>query len=364
MTAEHAWRQLAFDDFDRLLDALRARGFRPVGPQEHDGALVLAELEAAAALPWGVRDEQGPGRYRLGPGDAGAFGHNATAGSWKTYLRPPERTLFTCGPDLVAREGAVDTGPFAFVGVRACDLAAMGILDRAVGAVDGAFRRTRDDALLVAVQCRTAAATCFCPSLGTGPELPPGADLELVELPDARSFRLRAGTERGAAILEALALPLADDDVEAQRTAQADAVRAAIGRRLDTQDLKARLQGAREAPGWDRVAQQCLACGNCTSVCPTCFCSKVEDRVDTAGTTAERVEAWDSCFHLDFTYVHDTHERTSVRARYRQWLTHKFAHWYDQFGTSGCVGCGRCIAWCPVGIDVTEVIPDVCGSPP
>ena len=89
-------------------------------------------------------------------------------------------------------------------------------------------------------------------------------------------------------------------------------------------------------------------------VCPTCFCTTVEDHSDLAGETAERVRSWDSCFTLDFSYVHGGSVRTETQSRYRQWMTHKLASWIDQFGTSGCVGCGRCITWCPVGIDITE----------
>jgi len=89
-------------------------------------------------------------------------------------------------------------------------------------------------------------------------------------------------------------------------------------------------------------------------VCPTCFCSTVEDTTDLSGLHAERWRKWDSCFTLDFTYIHGGSIRREGASRYRQWITHKLAHWHDQFGSSGCTGCGRCITWCPVGIDITE----------
>jgi sulfhydrogenase subunit beta (sulfur reductase) len=104
------------------------------------------------------------------------------------------------------------------------------------------------------------------------------------------------------------------------------------------------------------VASRCLGCANCTLACPTCFCASVSDTTDLEGETAARVRRWDSCFTLDHSYIHGGSVRASLRARYRQWLTHKLASWIDQFGVSGCVGCGRCITWCPVGIDITEEV--------
>jgi ferredoxin len=97
-------------------------------------------------------------------------------------------------------------------------------------------------------------------------------------------------------------------------------------------------------------------------VCPTCFCTTPEDITDVTGEHAERWERWASCFELDFSYLHGGSVRQSGVGRYRHWITHKLSTWYDQFGHSGCVGCGRCIAWCPVGIDITEEAARLAGS--
>jgi len=126
-----------------------------------------------------------------------------------------------------------------------------------------------------------------------------------------------------------------------------------MGRHLDTEGLKERLDRSYEVPHWDEVAKRCLACGNCTMVCPTCFCATMEDTGDLGNTLTERRRVWDSCFSIEFSYVHGGSVRTSAGARYRQWITHKLAAWHHQFGVSGCVGCGRCITWCPAGIDIT-----------
>jgi sulfhydrogenase subunit beta (sulfur reductase) len=125
---------------------------------------------------------------------------------------------------------------------------------------------------------------------------------------------------------------------------------------MESAGLRDLLAGNLEHPRWDDVAERCLTCGNCTLVCPTCFCSSIEDTSDLAGEEAARTRVWDSCFSLDYSYIHGGSVRTSGRSRYRQWLTHKLGTWHDQFGTSGCVGCGRCITWCPVGIDITAEV--------
>ncbi len=129
-----------------------------------------------------------------------------------------------------------------------------------------------------------------------------------------------------------------------------------MGRSMDTSGIKELLYRNLDHPCWENVASRCLTCANCTMVCPTCFCAAVEDTTDLTGERAERWRRWDSCFTMDFSYIAGGSVRSSPKARYRQWMTHKLASWIDQFGTSGCVGCGRCITWCPVGIDITEEV--------
>jgi sulfhydrogenase subunit beta (sulfur reductase) len=109
-------------------------------------------------------------------------------------------------------------------------------------------------------------------------------------------------------------------------------------------------------PRWDDVAKRCLSCTNCTMVCPTCFCSTVNEVNDLAGEKTTRERVWESCFNEEHSHTAGGAVHPTTKSRYRQWLTHKLATWIDQFGTSGCVGCGRCITWCPVGIDITEEV--------
>ena len=265
-------------------------------------------------------------------------------------------------PRRTALTGTVSAGGasprFAFLGVRACELHAIAIQDRVFLEgpwVDATYAARRRDCLLIAVNCGVPGGTCFCASMGTGPQADAGFDLALTELLDADShaFLVETGSDAGARWLDRVPHRAATPAELAAAAAVSARAAQGMGRSLDTEGIKELLQGNPHHPRWDDVAARCLTCGNCTMVCPTCFCTTVEDRGDLTGTFAERVRRWDSCFTLDFSYLHGGSVRNTARSRYRQWMTHKLAHWIDQFGTSGCVGCGRCITWCPVGIDIT-----------
>ncbi len=353
----------------KLIPLLGERGYEVIGPTVRDGAVVLDVIRKLDELPAGWGDQQASGRYRLKKREDDAlFGFNLGPQGWKRFLHPPELKMF---------EGARDNGGFkilrnppkparrVFFGVRPCELAAMDRQDQVFLSnqyTDPGYRGRRKDALVVAVNCTQAAGTCFCTSMGTGPKAEDGYDLLLTELLDGdHRFLVEAGTETGAELLAALAAR----EATAEDTAAADAAVAAtaqsIPRKLDTEGLKDLLYENFDHPRWDKTAARCLSCANCTLVCPTCFCTTVEDLSDISGASAERWRKWDSCFTDTFSYIHGGSVRLSVKARYRQWLTHKLGYWVDQFGESGCVGCGRCITWCPGRIDITEEVAAIRG---
>jgi ferredoxin len=348
-----------------LIEALAGRGYRVVGPTVRDGAVVLGELRGSEQLPVGWTDLQRPGGYRLARReDEALFGFNVGPQSWRQFLFPARVRLWHAerldGDDF--RILGQEDGPapqLALFGARACDLHAIAIQDRVFldgPHIDPIYQRRRNGVFVVAVNCTQAGETCFCVSQGAGPRASFGYDLALTEVLDGDMhwFLVETGSEEGEELLRAVehrpALPR--EVTTAERRIEAAAT--SMGRSLENDGIRELLRANYEHPRWAEVAERCLACANCTLVCPTCFCSNVEDTSDVTGNHAERWRTWDSCFTMDHSYLHGGSVRASVSSRYRQWLTHKLATWIDQFGTSGCVGCGRCITWCPVGIDLTE----------
>lgn len=349
-------------ELQRLIGRLQADGFQPIGPTVVDGAVALAPVGDVADLPFGTDVMQAPGRYRLAEtGNPAGLPAGPPANAWKRWLYPPEERLWhgrRSGSGFVV---TVDDAPpprYALFGVLACDLAAIAVLDRALGGdapADPRYAARRRTALVIALNCTRVADTCFCASMACGPAVRHDCDLVLTELADGPELRIlaEARSPEGQALLRAVAAVEADAD--AMTAARASVEAAAVGqRRAMVADVAALLGRNAEHPHWLQVAERCLACGNCTLVCPTCFCSTVEDVTDLAATATERRRLWDSCFTLGFSYIHGGSIRHSTASRYRQWLTHKLSAWWEQFGSSGCVGCGRCIVWCPVGIDITE----------
>ena len=356
---------LTRDDFARVLQALRDDGYLIVGPVVRDGAIVHDEISGIADLPAGWTEVQEAGTYRLvRRADDALFGYAVGPHSWKQLFLVPRLRLWSAqraadGFTVEAEQG--DRPRLALVGARSCDLHAIAIQDATLRDgvhADADYSARRAEVFVVAVNCGQAGGTCFCVSMGTGPRAEAGFDLALTEIIDQGTHRfvVEVGSERGSALLARVGgVPATAADLSAAQ-AIVERTASSMGRRLDTTGIKELLYRNLEHPRWDDVASRCLTCANCTLACPTCFCTTVEDVTDLTGDHAERWRRWDSCFNLEFSYIHGGTVRSSPRARYRQWLTHKLATWIDQFGTSGCVGCGRCITWCPVGIDLTEEV--------
>ncbi len=358
-----------------LVDLLDRRGFSVLGPTVRDGAVVPGRIATLDDLPRGWGDRQQPGSYRLRRrDDAALFGYAADALSWKSVLFPA-RELIWAGDRTAegftveggSTPGALGDPPYAVLGIRSCDLHAVAVHDRVLrdrSYPDPRYAARRRDAFLVTVACADPSGTCFCVSMGTGPRAESGFDLALTELLEGEHrFLAEPGSDRGTAVLAELPTrPAAAADPAAAEQVT-ERARARMGRSMDTLDIRDLLYENAEHPRWDDVAARCLSCGNCTLVCPTCFCTSVEDHTSLAGDHAERWRVWDSCFTTDFSHLHGGSVRSSPRSRYRQWMTHKLASWIDQFGTSGCVGCGRCLTWCPVGIDITEEVAAIRAAP-
>jgi ferredoxin len=356
-----------------LIDVLKRRSYRVIGPTLRDQAIVYDDIAGIADLPEGWSDEQDGGHYRLKKrGDKALFGYAVGPHSWKQFLHPPVLPLWRAekhhrGFDIVDENQP--SPRCAFIGVRSCELHAIVIQDRVFLSgpyIDPHYHARREGTFIVALSCGHAGGTCFCVSMNTGPKAQNGFDLALTEMVTEGShfFLIEVGSELGGQVLG----EIPHEEAKGADITQAEAVvartAANMGRTMEAGDIKDLLLRNLQHPRWDDVAERCLTCGNCTMVCPTCFCTGVEDASDVSGQIATRSRHWDSCFTMDFSYIHGGSVRNSAKSRYRQWLTHKLATWHDQFGTSGCVGCGRCITWCPVGIDITEEVRAIRDSEP
>jgi len=364
--AQRSEHVLDSDQLGKLIEALVRQGYEVLGPTVRDGAIVYDRVESVRDLPAGWTDEQEPGRYHLKRReDEALFGYAVGPQSWKRYMHPAELRLWSAerhgGAFRILNNDEKPERPYAFLGARACELAAIAVQDRVLledKYRDPVYDGHRCGAFIIAVQCTRTAATCFCASMGTGPRVSGRFDLVLTELLGSKGHRflVATGSDRGAEMLTQLQAAPATEEDRQEAGARVDAATRQQVRSIDTTGIKELLYENFEHPRWDAVASRCLTCANCTMVCPTCFCTSVEDVTDITGDHAERWRRWDSCFTQNFSYIHGGSVRTSAKARYRQWMTHKLASWIDQFGSSGCVGCGRCITWCPVGIDITEEV--------
>lgn len=359
----HYTAVVQLEHFGSLFEILQQQGYRTIAPTVEDNAIVYSPLDSAGEMPVGIIEHQAGGSYRLEQTDRKTlFGYVVGPQSWKRYLNPPTRELFKVSRYKkgfeIEPQGEEDT-PMAFIGVRSCELAAIKIQDKIF--TEGEYKNTgyltlRKDNFIVAVNCTRTGDHCFCVSMNTGPKVSEGFDLAVTEvISENEHFLLvESGSEHGNEVLEKMPHEKADQATIEKGRQAVDKAAQNMGRNLDRENLKEKLYSGFDSSHWEEIAKRCLTCGNCTMVCPTCFCTTTEDSASLGGDEACRICRWDSCYNLDFSYIYGGSIRSTEQSRYRQWLMHKLAYWPDQFGMLGCVGCGRCITWCPVGIDITE----------
>ena len=354
---------------DALLKNLKEMGYKLIGPKVSGSAILYDEISSIDDLPRGRGDEQAPGRYRLRDrGDQMLFGYTSALYSWRRFLHPPMREIYaarrTKRGDFELEPKEIEVEKLALIGVRACELKALKLLDKVFlqeEYLDPYYNALRKNSFIIAVNCIEPGGTCFCTTMKTGPRVDDGYDLALTEIiqDGDHYFILEVGSDAGS---EAVKEIPSREALESEKELAERLVRGAetaMKKRFDLERVKEALEKRLKDPMWDEIVKECLMCGNCTQVCPTCFCTTTEDYTDLRGEKAWRIRRWDSCVTLDFSYIVGGPVRESPSARYRHWLMHKFANWIEQFGEFGCVGCGRCITWCPVGIDITEIISKV-----
>ncbi|VVC75535.1 Anaerobic sulfite reductase subunit A [Aquicella siphonis] len=372
---------LPHDGLQDLIDALGHAGFVCIGPKARDGAIVYEQLDRASELPWGMRDYQSPGQYRLEVTDEKkAFAFSNGAQAIKPVLFRPRETVWKV---VRNEEGKLEfkphqpkEAPLAILGARACDLAAMAVQDKVFlhgKNIDPRYQARRENLFVVAVNCSYSSQNCFCVSAGTGPNVKSAGvcgaagarqyDILMTEIDGG--FAVECGSARGREIMVEMSLEEARSAQCSQAVQNVEHAAAMQVKRIPLDNgygLRDLLFSNLDHPRWDEVADRCLSCGNCTQVCPTCFCHSESDRQNLDGSCSEHTREWDSCFTAGHSYLNGKIIRDDTRKRYRQWLTHKVGSWFDQFDVSGCVGCGRCISWCPVGIDLTQELAAISGE--
>jgi ferredoxin len=353
------------------IDYLTGIGHCCVGPQIRDGAIVYETLHNAQQLPWGIQEHQVPGSYQLQTtGQKKAFLWANGPQAIKPILFPASEPLWSAiwkNGQIQFIPAEVEEDPIAIFGVRACDVAGMKVQDKVFlgqKTIDPRYQSRREKLFLIGVNCSYSSDNCFCVSAGTGPEIQEGCDIVLTEVENG--FLLKVGTKAGDAMVKSLALPPAQQLIVEESKQVIDATIQMQTKRIphdNQKTLRDSLMDNLDHPRWEEVAERCLSCGNCTQVCPTCFCHSEFETPSLDGDSSTHQRQWDSCFTQGHSYLAVNFViRDDTSKRYRQWLTHKVATWFDQFDMSGCVGCGRCITWCPVGIDLTEELAAMTGE--
>jgi sulfhydrogenase subunit beta (sulfur reductase) len=343
----------------RLIGNLQRQGFTVVGPSLFEGVVRLRELRGAGDLASGVVDIQGPGSYALSGESSFLFASVNGPDSPKRYLHPAEVELSKIvdkgsGVELVSAFHS--DRKYAFFGIRPCDLRGVSVMDKTMlmpGFEDPVYSTLRVDSIFIVVNCTRAGENCFCASMGAGPAAESGYDVAITELPEKLLFSI---PESNMGLFQGIELKAAREEELREGEEMVQHAREQMGRKISEKDPARQMYAALESQVWGKAAETCLACGNCTMVCPTCFCNTIIDRTDLKDGSVSRVRVWESCLSKDFAYSAGGNPRQQRTARYRQFVMHKFAYWPDEFGTYGCVGCGRCITWCPVGIDITETV--------
>jgi len=356
--------QLEEPGLTQLIELLKAEGFDVVGPKVENQVISYGLLDSVTDLPVGLTDVATPGSYKLLASESPTwFGYNLGSTTWRRFFDPPKRKLWTAQrtqQGFTVEPNTESTRPLAVFGARSCELAALARQDEIYlegETVDTYYQSQRSRCVIIAVNCSKASANCFCTSTDSGPTASTGFDLCLTELMAPKHvFLVSSGSDKGEALLAKLdKQPVSQGQLTQAKKQEAGTI-AQMGHAISKETWQQLTLVDLDSSWWQDVADTCLSCGNCTLSCPTCFCSTVEDTTDLSGNIAERWQQWDSCFTGNFSYIHGGEVRHSTKSRYRQWFTHKLINWQEQFEQTGCVGCGRCITWCPVGIDLREGI--------
>ncbi len=269
------------------------------------------------------------------------------------YMRT-ERGVELSGEEEGAQEAVL-------FGVRPCDARSFILLDKVFDQEkykDSYYIDKREKTTIISLACiHPPYSTCFCTSVGGHPMSEEGSDVLLTDMGD--NYLAEFITPKGEKLLEKIGdLPAADDSADEKKKELSESAEKEIKSHIPGKEIKPWLDNNFEHPFWDTIHQSCLACGTCTYLCPTCHCFDISDEVK--GSDGKRIRTWDSCMYWLFTQETSGHNpRTSQKQRWRQRLMHKFKYFVDNFDEIACVGCGRCVRYCPVNIDIRKIVTDI-----
>jgi len=341
-----------------IVDAI-PQGYDVIAPVKQEWAVNLAKIDSSADLALGWKSDEHPGRYRLRRAATGLEGARPmTSPKWFTH-RPIE-TLSNArrdeNGDWQYETPMAPTVKQAFFGVRACDVSGMLVMDRTFNRQfhDAQYDAARRNNIIIGISCFDPGNNCFCSTFNTGPELKDGFDIGLSDFND--KYLIEVATDAGAKIIAGVDVKPAGRrllEIKEERTA---AARRRMARAFDLQKAVKVLNANYDHPYWQEPSARCLSCANCINVCPTCYCYQIDDKSNLAQTETSRERRWDACQNLEFAAVHGGNFRPKRVDRIRQWCNHKLNWTIEQYGCAGCVGCGRCITWCPTAIDITEPV--------
>ena len=270
----------------------------------------------------------------------------------------------TQGKTIEVIDNRQEAEDFVVFGVRGCDVKSLEVLDRVflVEPVDTYYATRREHGIIVSMACNRPDETCFCKTFGVDASSPAG-DIVCYKTNDA--LYLDAKTEKGEKLLSKLDKVTTEDDGKDAQKVQEDIK--AITERLPLANLKADAFGSDltkkyfDAPEWESLSKSCLGCGTCTFVCPTCQCYDIKDFKTNNGV--ERFRCWDSCMYSEFTKMSAGQPRLSQLERFRQRFMHKLVYFpTNNDGMFSCVGCGRCVAKCPISMNIVKVMKTLGGN--
>jgi len=279
------------------------------------------------------------------------------------FFPQTEKTLtYTNTGDKLEINDACEEEKTVIFGIRPCDIKSILALDPVFYGkfVDDYYTNKRENTLIIGLSCQKVASTCFCNAFNSGPCDGSGSDLMFTELGD--KYFVEVNTEKGRSLVDAYGQFFGTQDTDQLAKAKEEhekKLSEQFVRKVALDGVKEVLDNNFELPYWEKVFKKCLGCGTCTFVCPTCHCFDIFDL--TKGLfTGERYRCWDSCMFPDFTLMAGGHNpRPTKKERVRNRFMHKLKYHMDRYNLDGCVGCGRCIAKCPVNIDITAIIKDL-----